>query len=443
LGYRHSSISSASVIGLGRIGAPLAVCLAARGVETVGVDSDPDKVDAVIAGTPPVPEPGLGALLGRAKGSLRATRSGPDAVLASDATFITVPTPAESDGSLSLRHLAPACAAVGRALRFKPEFHLVAVTSTVMPGVTGGALTSAIAEASGKRPGSGFAVCYLPEFVALGTAIRDFLSPDFVLIGEPDPIAGELLEGLMRRVCVNHPPVSRTSQVTAELAKLAVNAFLATKVTFANVLAQMCEGISGCDVDSVTGVVGLDSRIGGEFLTGATGFGGPCLPRDTAALAALARSLGGGPQLAEAALEINKAHLDRLAGLVRASLPRDGRVGICGLAFKPGTDAVEDSPGALLARRLANDGIPVIAFDPAVTERPRAPLGAEIEFAPSLELCVARADVLVVTTPAGPFARLDAGLLERDGRRRTVIDCWRTLDPAALGDARHVAVGRG
>jgi UDPglucose 6-dehydrogenase len=431
------------VIGLGRIGAPLAACLAAREVEVIGVDSDPDKVDAIAAGTPPVPEPGLGSLLGRAAGSLRATRSVREAVLATDATFITVPTPAEGDGSLSLRHLLPACVAVGRALRFKPEFHLVAVTSTVMPGATAGALTEAIADASGRRPGRDFAACYVPEFVALGTAIRDFLSPDFVLIGEPDPISGELLEGLLRRVCVNDPPVARTSQVAAELAKLAVNAFLATKVTFANVLAELCEGLPGCDVDCVTGIVGLDSRIGGDYLTGATGFGGPCLPRDTAALAALARGLGGKPQLAEATLEINRTLVDRLAGQVRASLPRDGRVGICGLAFKPGTDVVEDSPGAVLARRLANDGIPVIAFDPAVTERSRGVVGAEIELASSLERCVERADVLVLATPAEPFARLDARMVERDGRPRTVIDCWRMLEPAALGDATHLPLGRG
>jgi UDPglucose 6-dehydrogenase len=431
------------VIGLGRIGAPLAACLAAREVEVIGVDLDADKVAAASAGAPPVPEPGLDGLLTRTNGCLRATRSVREAVLATDATFITVPTPPECDGSLSLRHLLPACAAVGRALRLKPEFHLVAITSTVMPGVTGGALTETIADASGRCPGADFAACYVPEFVALGTAIRDYLSPDFVLIGAPDTVSGELLEGLLRRVCVNDPPVVRTTQVAAELAKLAVNAFLATKVTFANVLAEICEGLPGCDVDSVTGVVGLDSRIGGDYLTGATGFGGPCLPRDTAALAALARGLGAEPQLAEATLEINRALIDRLAGQVKTSLPRGGRVGICGLAFKPGTDVVEDSPGAILARRIASDGIRVIAFDPAITERTRAVLGAEVELAPSLRGCVEHADVVVLATQAEPFARLDPALFERDGRRRTVIDCWRMLEPGMLPYARHLALGRG
>jgi UDPglucose 6-dehydrogenase len=431
------------VIGLGRIGAPLAACLAARGVAVVGADIDRRKVDAINDAVPPVSEPGLGALLRQVSGTLGATHSVADAVLSTDATFVTVPTPAEGDGSLSIRHVQAACVEIGSALRTKPGFHLVAVTSTVMPGTTGGVLTDAIADASGKRAGSDFAICYVPEFVALGTAIRDFLSPDFVLIGEPDPASGELLEGLFLRVCEADPPIARTSPVAAEVAKLAVNAFLATRITFANVLAQISEGLSGCDVDAVTAVVGLDSRIGDRYLTGAVPFGGPCLPRDTAALATLARTVGAFPALADAALQINEAILDRLTALTKTALAPGGCVAVCGLAFKPGTDVFEDAPGAMLARRLAGDGIRVLAFDTMITERARAAVGDAVELTPSLQRCVERADVLVLTTPAEDLADLEASLLDREAPRLTVIDCWRAVESARLRDANHIALGRG
>lgn len=440
---RKRPIASASVVGLGRIGAPLAACLAARGVEVVGVDIDGRKVEAVAAGRPPVFEPGLADLIRRAPGSLHATSSTRDAVLATDATFITVPTPPEPDGSLSLRHLTPACAAIGRALRLTPKFHLVAVASTVMPGTIGEVLTGVISDASGKRPGLEFAVCYTPEFVALGTAIRDFLRPELVLIGEPDPVSGEVLEGLFRRVCENDPPLVRTSLVAAELAKLALNAFLATKITFANVLALICEGLPGCDVDVVTSVVGRDGRVGGRYLTGGMGFGGPCLPRDTRALATLAGRVGGPTRLLLSALEINDRLVDRLVRLTTAALRPGGCVGICGLAFKPGTGVIEASPGALVARRLAEQGIPVIAFDPMVKAPAPEVLGEAVALAPSLEACVAPADVVVVATPAEAFTRLDASLLERDGRPRTVVDPWRVLDPAGLRTTDYIALGRG
>ena len=437
-----ASPPSASVVGLGRVGAPLAACLAASGLEVVGVDIDARKIAAVNNGEPPVREPGLGELISGVRGSLRATDDVSEAVLATAVTFVTVPTPAVSDGSLSLRHVRSACAAIGAALRAKRGFHVVAVTSTVMPGATAGPLTSAVARASGKRVGGGFAVCYVPEFVALGTAIRDFLSPDVVVIGESEPEAGDLLDMLFRHVCKNDPPIVRTSPTVAELAKLALNAFLATKVTFANVLAQVCDGLPDADVDAVTSLLAMDRRIGGAYLTGATGFGGPCLPRDTAALAAVAREVGADPALADAALAINAVHLDRLVGLVLAALPPGGSVGVCGLAFKPGSDALEDAPGAMLARRLADLGIPVVAFDPMLAEDTPPPLGDAIELALSLERCVAAADVLVLATPDQRFAALDRALLEGGDRPGTVIDCWRIAEGAALAAADYVALGR-
>lgn len=423
----HRPIESVSVIGLGRIGAPLAACLSARGLGVVGVDIDRAKVNAVNSGAAPNSEPGLEALIGRPAGALRATRSVHEAVLDSDATFLALPTPSAPDGSVSPRHVLTACAEVGDAMRSKMGFHLVVVVSTVMPGTTGGAVARAVADASGKRCGEEFAVCYVPEFVALGTAVHDFLAPDFVLIGEADPAAGYLLDALYLQVCDNDPPIVHTSLVAAELAKLAVNAFLATKITFANVLAQICDGLPGCDVDAVTSVVGLDSRVGKEYLTAATSFGGPCLPRDTVALGSLARDLGAPAGLADAAIQINSELLDRLVAQVEARLPAGGRVGVCGLAFKPGTDVVDESPGVILADRLAQAGVRVIAFDPVAMEPARALLGGAVELAGSLEECIACADLVVLSTPWEAFSQLDPSVLKGDGR--ALLDPWRIVAP--------------
>jgi UDPglucose 6-dehydrogenase len=345
-------------------------------------------------------------------------------MLATDVTFVAVPTPAEEGGELSLRHLLPVCTRIGEALALKDSPHVVAITSTVMPGTVGGPLTDAIVAASGRRPDAKPTVVFVPECVALGSAIRDFLEPDFVLIGEPYPGAAPGLDDLFARVCRNHPPILRTRLVEAELAKLAINAFLATKVTFANALADIAARLEDCDVDAVTRVLGQDRRIAPRYLSGGMPFGGPCLPRDTAALGALAARTGAGPQLWDAVLAVNAALYAELIASVAAALPAAGCAGVYGLAHKPGTGVVEGSPGAELARALAGRGITTVAFDPEVGA---GALGADVEVVCSLEECVARADVLVLAAPLQDGALPHAG----EGAAPIVIDCWRSLRAAA------------
>ena len=435
-GPATDELTRASVVGLGRIGAPLAACLAAGGISVIGMDIDRRKVDRMNAGAPPVSEPGLTDLLASAR-SLRATTSMREAVIATDITFVTVPTPPNPDGSLSMHHLASACTAIGDALRDKDGPHVVAVTSTVMPGTIGGPLTQLITNASGRVCGSALAVVYVPEFVALGTAIDDYLEPDFVLIGEDSPGAAPGLERFFRRVCRNDPPVMRTAMVAAELAKLAINAFLGTKVSFANALADLAQRLPGCDIDAVTSVMALDRRIDPRYLTGAMPFGGPCLPRDTDALAELARRAGAVTSLWDAVLEINDAWLRALADAVEVALPPGGVAGVYGIAFKPGTGVVERSAAARLAGSLAERGIATLAFDPQVSDATVAALGPGIEPCSTLEELLARADVLVLAAPV-------RALPPSCSRRASiVIDCWRSLDPGAVDGADHVMVGRG
>lgn len=224
-----NDIAKVSVIGLGKLGLPLAACVAWKGYPTVAVDVDVARVDAVNRGIPSVYEPGLADLMRAAGERLKATTDTCEAVAASDATFMVVPTPSDGAGRFSLRYVIDAARAIGKALARKPAYHLVVLTSTVMPGDTDGELRPVLEESSRKRCGVDFGLCYSPEFIALGSVIRDFLNPDFVLIGESDPAAGEALERLYQKVCERQAPVARMVPVNAELTKLAVNTFVTTK----------------------------------------------------------------------------------------------------------------------------------------------------------------------------------------------------------------------
>lgn len=426
-----------SVVGLGKLGAPMAACLASRGFEVVGIDLDERKVSRLAALEPPIYEPGLAELLAGLEGRLTATTD-LAAAAGTDATFVVVATPSDDEGGFSLRYALAACEAIGAALREKDDYHLVVITSTVMPGATGGELREALERVSGKRCGVDFGLCYSPEFIALGSVIRDFLEPDFVLIGESDPEAGERLAAIYAQVCGAAVPVARLDWVNAEIAKLAVNTFITTKITYANTLARICERIPGADVDEVTAAIGLDSRIGPKYLKGAISYGGPCFPRDNVALARLARDVGAPALLAETTDRVNREQIRGLAELALSKLPPGGQIGVLGLSYKPGTDVAEESPGLLLARALAAEGVDVVAYDPAA----RPDLGPA-RLAESAEECIAEADVIVLATPWPEFVSLDEGALGGDGRRRVVIDCWRALDADAVARvADYVPLGR-
>lgn len=420
-------IERASVIGLGKLGAPLAACLAAKGLTVVGVDTDRAKVDAVNRRRAPVFEPQLEEMIQAAAGRLSASTRIADGVAASDVTFVVVATPSEPNGEFSLRFLLPVCEEIGRALASKPGYHLVVVTSTVMPGTVGGPVRDVLERESGKRMGRDFGLCYGPEFIALGSVIRDFLHPDFVLIGESDARAGDLLEALYGRVCENSPTAARMNFVNAELAKLSVNTFVTTKIGFANMLARICERLPGSDVDVVTHALGLDSRIGGKYLKGAVSYGGPCFPRDNVALASFARGIGAPSNIAEATHQFNQVQIRLLAELVKKNTAEGGRAGILGLAYKPNTDVVEQSAGILLAQRLADDGVVVVAHDPAGNRNASKHLGKSVVIVDSPEECIEQADVVAVTTPWQMFREIPAEKWARRPSPRVVIDCWRSL----------------
>ena len=316
--------------------------------------------------------------------------------------------------------------------------------TAVLPGATRHGLLPILAKHSGKVPGRDFGLCYSPEFIALGSAIRDFLNPDFLLVGESDARAGDMLADIYGRLVENHAPVARMSFVNAELAKLSVNTFITTKIAFANMLARVCEQMPGADVDVVTSALGRDSRIGSKYLRGAVSYGGPCFPRDTVAFAALANGVGAPAHVAEATDQLNRDGIRRLADLVRRHIPEGGTAAVLGLSYKPNTDVIEESPGLLLAQTLVDSGVDVIAYDPLALPAVERALGADVAYAESSADAVRQADVIVVTTAWSEFGELQPELFARDGAPRTLIDCWRLLSADRFGDVtRYVALGEG
>lgn len=439
------SSGSISVFGLGKLGASMAAAIASRGLQVIGVDVNQKAVDAINEGQAPVQETDLDATIHAHRDRLRATMSHQDAVMNSDLSFVIVPTPSDDQGAFSLQYVSWAFREIGRALAHKVGYHNVVLTSTVLPGSTRYGLLPLLEEESGKRCGADFGLCYSPEFIALGSVIRDFLNPDFNLIGECDERAGRALEASYAMIVTNEAPSRRMSLENAELTKLALNAFVTTKITFANMLADLCERIPGGDVDVVTGALGLDTRIGGKYLSGGLGFGGPCFPRDNVALGFLARALGGRAELAEVTNRINRASASRIVGLLNPLIHRNATVAVLGLAYKPFSHVVEESQGVHIARALSNAGARVVAFDPLASELARAELRDSAVVLGSMDECVAQADVVIVTTPDPVFRALKEGdLVRRRDRVITVVDCWRILAPeiASSPRVRYVAIGR-
>jgi UDPglucose 6-dehydrogenase len=439
-------VQTIAVVGLGHLGAPMVACFASKGFDVIGVDIDETKAAAIASGSAPVREPGLPELLAANQARIRTTTDLGAAVRQADMTFIVVATPSEDDGTFSLRYVLAACETIGDAIASMDRFHTVVLTSTVMPGSTDGRVRETLEESSGGRCGESFGLCYSPEFIALGSVIRDFLAPDFLLVGESDPRAGAMLETVYRQTVETVVPVARMSIVNAELTKIAVNTFVTTKIAFANMVAGICERLPGADVDVVTAALGLDTRIGSKYLRGAISYGGPCFPRDNSAFAALANRVGAPAFIAEATDRQNQAGIAQLASLVRDRLPHGGIAAILGLSYKPDTDVVAAAPGLLVAQILAESGIEVVAYDPVALTNAERVLGSSIRYGQSAADCVAQADVVVITTAWREFAAIQVETFASpaEGRPKVVLDCWRMLDRDALEKvADYVVLGEG
>jgi UDPglucose 6-dehydrogenase len=422
-----------SIVGSGYVGTTVAACLAELGHDVVAVDVDEAIVARVNAGESPIYEPGLADLLAAHAGDrLRATTDYA-AVRETDATFLALPTPSRSDGSIDTRILESGARSVGTALSGKDAPHLVVVKSTVVPGTTTDRVGPAVAAAAGTDLGDWVHVAVNPEFLREGHAVEDFLSPDKVVLGTDDDDALAVLEAVYEPLLSAEDgsavAVVRTGVREAEMIKYANNAFLAAKVSVMNELGNVCKEL-GVDAYEVADAIGLDGRIGRAFLDSGLGWGGSCFPKDLAALIAAAREAGYEPDLLSAVVDVNDRQPGRLLAMLDAHGDvRGKRVAVLGLAFKPGTDDVRESRAVPVVRGLLARGGRVVAYDPVAADRMRALFpDDQVTYADSAAAALDGAHAALVTTDWPEFAALD---VEFDAMAR----------PLVL-DGRHVVARR-
>ena len=419
---------SLSVFGLGKLGATMVGCFASAGFDVVGVDVNATSVDAVKNGRAPVAEPGLQELFDHARGRITATTDAVAAVMDTQVSFIIVPTPSMPDGEFFTSIARAVAVQIGEVLRIKEGYHSVVLTSTVLPGATERDIKTAIEESSGKRCGPDFGLCYSPEFIAIGDVINGLLQPDFYLIGESDERAGTILERIYRQEGGEGAKIARMSIVNAELTKISVNAFVTSKISFANTLCRLCDKLPAGDARVVAQAVGLDQRVGRRYLTPGAAFGGPCFPRDNRAFAWLARTLDEEAPLALATDPVNQDQIGFLVRKVLSVAPEARIVGILGLSYKPRTNLMEESQSVDMARRFIGRGLRVIAFDPWVHRHGTTEDVEGLELAHSVEQCVEEADVVVLSTTHEEFEGLGPEDFVRGGTRVPLVDIWGLLE---------------
>jgi UDPglucose 6-dehydrogenase len=430
-----------AMIGTGYVGLVSGACFSEFGLDVVCVDKDEAKIGRLLQGEIPIYEPGLEQLVesNRKAGRLSFTTELEPAVAKADAVFIAVGTPSRrGDGHADLSYVFAAAKEIARAI----EHYTVVVTKSTVPVGTGREVARIIRE---TRPDAEFDVASNPEFLREGSAINDFMRPDRVVIGTLSERARELMRALYRPLFLIETPMLFTSVETSELIKYAANTFLATKITFINEIADLCEKV-GADVHDVARGIGLDGRIGRKFLHPGPGYGGSCFPKDTLALVRTAQEADAPLRIVEAVVDINNQRKKRMAGKIIDALGGSvvGKtVAVLGLTFKPNTDDMRESPSLEIVPALQKAGATVRAFDPEGMDEARKLLD-DVVWCDTAYECMGGADALAIVTEWNEFRALDLARVKRLMRQPVLVDLRNIYEAEAVTGAgfSYVCIGR-
>jgi UDPglucose 6-dehydrogenase len=433
-----------SVVGLGKLGLCTAACFASKGHRVTGVEKNADFVDKLQSRCCPIDETGLEVLLEKCWDNLTVTSDMSVAIRESDITLIIVPTPSKSDGRFTNEYVEAVLKSIGPKLKDKDSFHVVDVVSTVMPGSCEQQFRPLLEELSGKVCGEDFGLVYNPEFIALGSVVRDFLNPDMVLVGASDERSAAIIKELYASTCESSPEIACMSLVNAEITKLSLNCFVTMKISYANELASICEKVPGADVDVVTNAIGADSRVGKKYLKGGLGFGGPCFPRDNLAFQVFAEDAGTQAKLGPQVVSVNRSVVDRLYSIVSKRFNKGSKVSVLGLSYKPGTHIIEESQSIMLIEELLEGGYEVSTYDPRAMGSCRDVFGDKINYADDAVSCLEDADVIVLMTNWPEFEQLDIEQIDKSSNDGALlIDSWRVMKDSEINKIEYVGLGMG
>ena len=430
-----------AMVGTGYVGLVSGACFSEFGVDVVCVDKDANKIDKLNNGEIPIYEPGLNSLMAKntEAGRLSFTTDLPAAVKGAEAVFIAVGTPSRrGDGHADLTFVYDAAREIASAM----DGYTVVVTKSTVPVGTGDEVENIMREIS---PEGKFDVVSNPEFLREGSAINDFMRPDRVVIGALDEKVQEIMRNLYRPLFLIETPILFTARRTAELIKYAANTFLATKITFINEIADLCEQV-GADVQDVAKGIGLDGRIGAKFLHAGPGYGGSCFPKDTLALVKTAQDFDRPIKIVEAVVEVNenrKRHMaDKITNACGGSV-KGKKVAVLGLTFKPNTDDMRDSPSLEIVPALIEGGAEVSAFDPQGMDEAREMLDG-VNWCESSYEALEGADVVALVTEWNEFRALDLERVKASMASPVMVDLRNIYNPEEMVDAgfEYYCIGR-
>ncbi len=425
-----------SVIGLGKLGSPLAAVLANGGHNVIGYDINSNFVDSIINKKAPVDEPLLQQYLESAKEKLTATDNIAEAIENSEISFIIVPTPSELSGNFSLEFIKSAIEQLAPVLQAKQDKHIISITSTVLPGSCDNEIIPLIEKLTGKQIGCELGLAYNPEFIALGNVINDLENPDLVLIGQSERWVGDQIREVWEQVIKNSATILQMNLVEAEMVKISINTFVTTKISFANLIGEICESLDNCSVDEVCSAISTDSRIGAKYFRGATPYGGPCFPRDNLALSYLANSLGITADIANATERINSRQIKRIIKTINSVANPHSKIAVLGLAYKPNTPVIENSAGINLCKELINLDYQIGAHDFHAVAAAESSLGSDILLSSNLTDILDQADIIVIMTPTDEYKKVASEINKvnaSNGKAIFIIDCWGIVEDQFQG----------
>jgi UDPglucose 6-dehydrogenase len=409
-----------TVIGLGKLGLPLATLFASVGHRVNAYDSSKALIESLESGTYKSSEPGLMDLLQNSKTNLNFCHELDKSTETTSAIFIIVPTPSQENGYFSNDSVLKVLSKLNPS-HFANRKVVIDIVSTVMPGSCEGVIRQTLETRIGKPLGEELGLCYNPEFIALGSVVKNMQEPDMHLLGESSSWAGDVVEEVLASVVTKSVPCQRMNLTEAELVKIAVNNFVTMKISYANALYQAGVALGDVDIDVVTNAIGLDTRIGKKYLKGAAPYGGPCFPRDTRALTALFDELGVPADLSRATEMLNKSHVSFISDFVKKSLGEVKTVGLVGVSYKPGTPVIEESPGVSIAFDLVAQGYRLQVWDDENAQLP-AGLHEQATYAKDLSALVEDSDFIVITRPTNNLGLL---LTKLEQSQKPYLDLWR------------------